>query len=137
MLTEDYLLRQIAQLVAVLAKIAGLKKAGKYQESYKIINQTIEEAFGLDAGIVKQLDDNSLNNIITTVYGVDVGKLYSLAGLLEAEGDVLAAQHRDIESQQSYQRSLDLFLELSAHPITDLDAEVSSRIIELQKKLHG
>ena len=45
MFTEDYVLRQISLLVAVLAKIAGLKKAGKYQEAQTTHDQAIEEVF--------------------------------------------------------------------------------------------
>jgi hypothetical protein len=135
MFTDDYILRQVNLLVAVLAKIAGLKKAGEFQEAQKVIDQAIESAFGLDAGIIKQLDDNSLISLITTVYGIDMGKLHTLACLLEAEGDVLSAQHRKTEAQKSYQRALDLFYEFSSHPDNILDAELSSRINALQKKL--
>ena len=136
MFTEDYILRQANLLVAVLAKVSGLKKAGEFQEAHKIIDQAIEDAFGLDAGIIKQLDDNGLTNLITTTtYGIDMGKLYTLAGLLEAEGDVLTSQRRKKEGQQSYQRALNLFYEISARPDTNLDADISSKINELQKKL--
>jgi len=135
MFIEDYILRQIAQLVAVLTKIAGLKKAGKYQEAYKTIDQTVEEMFGLDANIVKQLDDNILFGLLTTENGIDLAKIYALADLLKAEGDVLAAQRRKKESRQSYQRALDLFLELSARSTVELEAEVLPKINELQKRL--
>jgi hypothetical protein len=135
MFTEDYILRQVNLLVAVLAKITGLKKAGEFQEAQKVIDQAIESAFGLDAGLIKQLDENSLTSLITTTYGIDLGKLHTLAGLLEAEGDVLTAQHRETEAHQSYQRALGLFYEFSSHPDNILDAELSSRINALQKKL--
>jgi hypothetical protein len=135
MFIEDYILRQIAQLVAVIMKIAGLKKAGEYQEAYKTIDQTIEEMFGLDANIVKQLDDNSLFGLLATANGIDLGKLYALADILKTEGDVLAAQRCEKESRQSYQRALDLFLELSARSTAELETEVLPKINELQKRL--
>jgi len=135
MFTEDYILRQISLLVAVLAKIAGLKKAGKYQEAQKIIDQAIEGVFGLEAGIIKQLDDHSLTSLLTSAYGIDMGKLYFLAGLFEAEGDLLAAQQRKKEGQQSHQRALDLLLAISASPASNLEADISSKINALQKKL--
>ena len=135
MFTEDYVLRQISLLVAVLAKIAGLKKAGKYQEAQTSIDQAIEEVFGLDAGIIKQLDDTSLTSLLTSAYGIDTGKLFFLAGLFEAEGDLLAAQQRKKESQQNHQHALDLLLAISAFPATNLEAEVSSKINALQMKL--
>jgi len=135
MLTEDYILRQISQLVAVLAKVAGLKKAGKYQQAFQIIDQTINELTGLDADIVKQFDDRSLISFLTNANGIDVGKLFALADLFKAEGDIFAAQDRKLESQQSYQNALNLFYELSTCSPANLEAEVSLRIDELQTNL--
>ena len=135
MLTEDYILRQISQLVAILAKVAGLKKAGKYLQASQLIDQTINELTGLEADIVKQFDDRSLINLLTNANGIDVGKLFALADLFKAEGDIFAAQGRQPESQQSYQSALDLFYELSNGSPATLETEVSHRIDELQTKL--
>ena len=135
MLFEDYILRQISQLVAVLAKIAGFKQAGSYQEAFKIIDQTIEETRGLNASIVKQLDDSRLIDLLSTENGIDLGRIYVLAGLLEAEGDLFSAQQRSQASRESYQHALNLFRELSSHSIPGLEKEVSSKINALQVKL--
>lgn len=135
MLFEDYILRQISQLVAVLAKIAGLKQAGAYQEASKLIDQTIQETLGLNANIVKQLDDGSLIDLLSTESGIDLGRIFVLAGLLEAEGDLFSAQQRSQASRESYQHALNLLLELSNHAIPGLEKEVTSKIDALQKKL--
>jgi len=135
MFTEDYVLRQISLLVAVLMKVTGLAKGGEYQDAHQVIDQTIEEVFGLDAEIVKQLDEPGLTSLLTSAYGIDLGKYYLLAGLLDAEGDVLASQHREKESRQDYQRALDLYLKLSANPPADLEQEIQLKILEIQKKL--
>ncbi len=137
MFIEDYILRQIALLVAALAKVAGLQKAGHYQEAYQVIDQGIAELFGLDAGIVRQMDVPSLAALVSGVNGMDMGKLYSLASLLEAEGDVLAGEGRQAESRQSRQRALELFLELSTYPAPGLEAKIASRIQAIQEKLAG
>jgi hypothetical protein len=135
MFIEDFILRQIALLVAVLAKVAGLQKAGQYQEAYQAIDQSLAETFGLDAAIVKRMDVRSLASLITSVNGMDTGKLYSLASLLEAEGEVHAAEGRREESRQSRQHALELFQELAAHPASDLEAKIASRIEAIQEKL--
>ncbi len=136
MQTEDYILRQIAQFVAVLMKITGLSKAGQFQEAYKIIDENIEELLGLDASIVKQMNDTGLVNLLTTVYGVDAGRLFALADLFKAEGDLLAAQSRSDESQYSYQRALNLYREFSNQYPAILEEDLSLKINELQKKLN-
>jgi hypothetical protein len=40
MLTEDYFMRMINQILAVLTKIIGLKDVGQYQEAQQIVNQS-------------------------------------------------------------------------------------------------
>jgi predicted negative regulator of RcsB-dependent stress response len=135
MLFEDYVLRQISLLVAVLAKIAGLKQAGSYQQAYKMIDQTIEETLGLNATIVKQLDDASLMELLSTENGLDLGRIFVLAGLLEAEGDLLLAQHRSQASRERYQHALNLLMELSGRSIPGLEKEIPTKINALQMKL--
>ncbi len=136
MLTEDHILRQISRLAAVLAKVAGLAKAGKFQEAYGLIDRTIEEFLGLNASIVKQLDDHSLLNHLTTQNGLDFMKLIALADLLSAEGDVLILQGYDIEGQQDYQRALDLYREVSSQNPVPLQNELAQKIKELMNKLN-
>jgi hypothetical protein len=137
MFVEDFIRRQIALLVAALARVAGLQKAGQYQEALRFIDQSIAETFGLDAAIVKQMDAASLAGLGSGAAGMDMGKLFSLASLLEAEGDVLAAEGRQAESCSSHQRALELFLELSSHPAPELGQLLSARIEALQGKLAG
>ncbi len=43
MLTEDYFMRMINQILAVLTKIIGLKDVGQYQEAQQIVNQSLEQ----------------------------------------------------------------------------------------------
>jgi hypothetical protein len=43
MLTEDYFMRMINQMLAVLTKIIGLKDVGQYQEAQQIVNQSLEQ----------------------------------------------------------------------------------------------
>jgi hypothetical protein len=137
MFIEDYILRQIALLVAALAKIAGLKKAGEYQEARQVIDQGIAETFGLDAAIVKQMDVHSLAGLVTSANGMDPGKLYRLASLLEAEGEVLSAEGRKAESRQSLQRALEFFIELSTQPAPGLEEKIAAKIEVIQEKLAG
>jgi hypothetical protein len=137
MFIEDYILRQIAFATVVIAKVLGLSKTGKHNEAYEMIDQTIEELLGLDASIVKQMDDAGLVSLLTSFQVIDSGKLFALADLFKAEGDVLASQERNQESQQSYQRALNLFHIFSSHHPDSLETDIQVRINELQEKLKG
>lgn len=135
MFTEDFLLRQIAQAAAAITKVLGLSKAGKFQESYVMIDQAIEELLGLNAGIAKHMDDASLVSLLTIGKSTGCGKLLALADLFKAEGDVLAVEKHDSESQSSYQRALNLYYEFSTHCSANTEIDVLTKITELQKKI--
>jgi len=136
MFFEDFILRQIAFAAAVAAKVLGLSKTGQFNEAYEMIDQTIEEMFGLKADIVKQMNDEGLVSLLTSSQFVDSDKLFALANLFIVEGDVFASQKRNPESQQSYQRALNLFNIFSSHYPDRLDTDIQAWINELQKKIN-
>lgn len=135
MFTEDYLLRQISQLVAVVAKVTGLARAGNFREAYQAIDQAIETSFGMDANIVRNLDRVALLSLLRSTTGLDSGKAFLLASLLAAEGDVLALQGQGNASRQKYEQALDLCLELSTSNLAGMEEELAAQVRELQAKL--
>lgn len=136
MFTEDYVLRLIAQATAVVAKVIGLSKAGQFQEAYQLIDQALEELLGLRASLIKQMDETSLISLLTTSNSVDTGRLSTLADLFRAEGDVLATENRNSESQSDYLRALNLYLELAARNQPALETGLTAKINEVQQKLN-
>jgi hypothetical protein len=86
MFTEDYIMRMISQMVMVLASIIGLRKAGQYQEAQQLINQSLEQLLGLDAVLIKQMDESSLLKVLTSQGDLDTDRLYIIAELYEQEG---------------------------------------------------
>jgi tetratricopeptide (TPR) repeat protein len=135
MLIEDFILRQISLLAAFLAKVTGLSKAGQFQEARAMIDQAIEETLGLNANIVKQMDQAGLLNLLTTLNVPDSGKALVIANLFEAEGDVLALQGNKEESQECYQRALNLLLEITPQSPDDFEKEWALKIDGLESKL--
>lgn len=135
MFTEDFILRQISMLVAVLAKVTGLAKAGKFQEAHQSIDQAIEAVLGLDANIVRNLDHAGLLALFPSMNGLDAGKAFFLAGLLAAEGDVLVQQGQQGASRRKYEQALDLCLSLSASNPAGLEEDLPAMMEELQGKL--
>jgi hypothetical protein len=59
MLTEDYIMRMINQVLAVFLQALGLKKAGQYSEALQVFDQAVESLLGLRASLAKQLEDPS------------------------------------------------------------------------------
>jgi hypothetical protein len=135
LLTEDYILRMINQAVAALLKAAGLKKRGKYEEACQAIDQALTGLTGMDAGLVKQLDDRSLLTALTTPLGLDTARLAAVARLFKAEGEVLEAQKRLAESTMDYLRALSFSLEAALHGETD--PALAADIDELVRRLQG
>ena len=126
MIERDYIMRMIAQLSAVLAKVLFAKQAGQYQEAGQLIQKSYEELFGLSAELLDSLDAETLAGL----FG-EREKMKALATLLREEGDVFAAQKEEMKSRQRYAKSLGLFQRLLP---TD-DAAIRDAVSALQSKL--
>jgi hypothetical protein len=109
--TEDFILRMINQAVGVLLQIAGFRQAKQYQQAQQAINQSLEQLLGLRADLLKQLDDEVIFRILTLQERLDIERVLVIAELFKAEGDILADQNRMAESQQSFLRALNFYLE--------------------------
>jgi hypothetical protein len=112
MLTEDYIMRMINQVLAVLVKIMAFKQAGRHQEANQAIDQALEQVLGMRADLIKRLDDSSLIEALTIQENLDTDRLQLVAELFKEEGDILAAQGHPNERDASYMRALNLHLEV-------------------------
>jgi len=111
MFSEDYILRMISQAVSALLHIARLKQARQYQQARQVIDQSLEQLLGLRADLLKLLDDEVIFRMLTLQDQLDVERVVVIADLFTAEGNILADQNRLAESQQSYLRALNFYLE--------------------------
>ncbi len=135
MFTEDYVLRMINQAVAFLLKIAGLKRAGNYQEAQQAVDQALEQLLGLRADLIKLLDDEDILKILTQQDRLDIERLALVADLFQEEGDILAAQGQTAESRKSYLRSLLYHLETGLDETDQPSKELPAEIDVLVQKL--
>jgi hypothetical protein len=111
MLTEDYIMRMINQVLAVFLQALGLKKAGQFSQALQAFDQAVESLLGLRASLVKQLEDRQLLALLTFQDKLDVDRLLVLADIYSEEGEVLALQGQPEQSQFAAQRGLRLYLE--------------------------
>ena len=135
MLTEDYFMRMINQMLAVLTKIIGLKDVGQYQEAQQIVNQSLEQLLGMPSGLLKQMDDSSVMNILTTQGELVSDRLYMVANLYELEGSILTDQNRIPEANIDYLRALTFYLEIALKGEIQYSSELNDKIEHLQLKL--
>ena len=131
MLTEDYIMRMINQMVAVLAKLIGLKDAGQYQSAQQVIDQSLEQLLGLKPELLKHMDDSSILNLLTSQGELGTERLYILAELYRHEGDILLAQNRTQEAIFDYQRSLSFYLQLPDDQKDQDSSKIKQKITDL------
>jgi tetratricopeptide (TPR) repeat protein len=112
MLTDDYLIRQINLALTALANIIGLKTAGLYQNALFEIDQFLEQLLGLRSYMIKDLSDEAILTLASIPDGLDTDRLFIIAELIKAEGDIYAAQNYTADSQLDYLRSLNFFIEV-------------------------
>jgi tetratricopeptide (TPR) repeat protein len=125
----------IRQFTGVLARIIGLKSAGQYQEALKETDQTLELFFGIDAELIKSLDDESLYAILMKNEALDVEKPGYIAYLFKEAGDIYKLQNQKFESINCYVHALHFSLKMSNLSETSLPSDISQMIDELIQKL--
>jgi tetratricopeptide (TPR) repeat protein len=135
MLTEDYFMRMINQMLVVLTKIIGLKDAGQFQEAQQIINQSLEQLLGMPSDLLKQMDDSSVMNILTTQGELVSDRLYMVANLYELEGDLFTDQNRISEANLDHLRALTFYLDIASKGEYQYSSDLNDKIEQLQLKL--
>lgn len=135
MFTEDYIMRMINQMIIVLASIIGLRKAGQYKEAQQLVNQSLEQLLGLDAGLVRQIDESSLLKILTTQAGLDTDRLYIIAELYEQESYIYFDQENFTSANADFQRALHFYLEIALEDTAEDYPELNHKIKELDQRL--
>ena len=113
MIRRDYILRQLEQFAAMLAKITGLARDGHWQEASVMTAKEFEKLTGVEMRALLQLSESALlARLIESEPAIAVeSKIFMLATLLKTEGDLLAGQGRVDESREFYLKGLHLLLE--------------------------
>ena len=125
MLTEDYLMRLIRLATVAMARLMGLKAQLLYQDAMFLLDQTLEEVFGMRADLVRNLDDESLLDALTFQGNLDTDRLVLAADLLREDSDLQAAFKNVEESRYSLQRALNFYIvaDLAGGPHMQADPE--------------
>jgi hypothetical protein len=113
MIRRDFILRQLEQFAAMLAKIAGLAKNEQWQEASAATGGELQRLAGVDVQALLRLSETALlARLIESEPALAVeSKIFMLATLLKTQGDVLAGQGRADESRKFYLKGLHLLFE--------------------------
>ena len=113
MFREDYLLRAIQQVTAAVGEILGLTRLQKYPQALAEVDRALQSFAGLNLSLVTALPAAELVELTRFGERLDVGKLIALADLLQAEGDIYAAQAQPAEAAERHLKALELTLEVA------------------------
>ena len=137
MFTEDYVMRMISQALAVFARVAGLKKAGRHEDARQALDQALEILTGLEPRVVRQLDDDGLLDSLTVGERIDADRLAVLADVFREGGELLAAQGDHAGSRTDFLRALNFFI-VAAWNMDPADPPAAEpRIPALHRRLAG
>lgn len=117
MIRRDYLLRQIEEFVAVLTKLAGLAKAGRWEEASSAAAAQMKALAGADVTELLRMSDTELIARLAegdTTYGIQE-KISMVARLFKENGDILKGQGKLEESRACYLKGLRLVLDSVAN----------------------
>jgi len=129
MIERDYLMRMIAQLSAVIARILFAKNAQTYAEALQLAQNAYEQLLGLNGELVDQMDAATLSMLLG-----EKEKIKALAALLREEGEILHLQGNASEGKVKYEKALALFQE-ALRQSTSKDAACETAIAVLLAKL--
>jgi hypothetical protein len=112
MLRRDYIIDAIEEFAAVLAKILGFTKAGEWQKASATANEEFQRMVGMDASQALRMSETELFARLIEGEPTQAAerKVFTLALLFRANGDVLAGQDRKEECREYYLKGLDLLL---------------------------
>jgi Family of unknown function (DUF6483) len=136
-ISEDYLMRMINQALAALAAMVGLKTAWRYQEAEHLFYETLESLFGLRAGLLLQLDDDRLIDMMTYQGDLNLQLLVVVADLFREEGEIQQARGNLSSARNHALRALNFYLEAILSGQAAPDADLSGKAERLIQSLLG
>ena len=130
MIRRDYILRMVAEMAQVLARVISLKSRQEYEQALKEINAALRQ---LRDGNGEEAPELSLTDWLALCRRHEQaasGLMIAVADLLKEQGDVLAAQNKP-ESAKSRALALGLFLEGLLNGETFVTVELLRKVEEL------
>ena len=131
---EDYILRMIAQMALVLARVRRMLLEGKNAEAGDELEQAAQKG-GIDLRLVSALDEASLRPLLLTGGEIDRPKCAFFAELMHLEWRRQLAMGRTHHAERCAQRALLLYA--LAYEGIVMEDEVRQRVAELEEQFEA
>jgi hypothetical protein len=135
MIRQDYIMRMIAQMVQVLARILHLRETGRYEQGLAAVDDEMQKFIGLDARFINSLSVKDLVALMKPSIGLDATRALVAADLLKEQGDIYEDQGDPEAAFASHVKSLTLFLEIFITPGVPELPERAAKTEELIERL--
>lgn len=112
MIRQDYILRLVRQFGDVIARIAGLRQAGRHDEARSLLGNELQRLVGLSPTLARSLPASELMSLLSVGGRPDLDRCLVVAHFLKEEAEIDEALGRVGESYRGYVKALDLFLEV-------------------------
>ncbi|MEZ4775925.1 MAG: hypothetical protein R3D00_22285 [Bacteroidia bacterium] len=137
MVRRDYFLKMIEEAGYALARILGLRKEGRYEEAFDLINDTLKSYFPFDRELVHHTSPDDLGEFLVHEHKLTEEHLALLADVLRAEGDIWYARGEWENANSSLRRALALIQYLdNIHP-EEYSFDRANKLAEIKAKLKG
>jgi len=137
MIRRDYILRMVAELVQVLARVVSLRSRQEYEQALKEINAALRELRDTTEDPPRELSLADWIALCRKHEQAASGLMVAVADLLREQGDILAAQSNADGSARSRALALGLFLEGLLSGETFVTAELLAKVEELFAQVRG
>ncbi len=130
MITRDYLMRMIDQLVKVLVRVLQHKKAHEFRLARKELETAYRSMLGVNPDFVRRFSAEQLANLIGADPDTRSTRCYVLGVLLKEEAEIERLDHHDEESLRVCLKALSLLLAAFIESPFPLESDHAKRIEE-------
>lgn len=131
MIRRDYILRMVAEMAQVLARVISLKSRQEYEQALREINAALRELRDGNADAPHELSLADWIALCRKHEQAASGLMIAVADLLKEQGDVLAAQDKPDGGARSRALALGLFLEALLNGETFVTVELLAKVEDL------
>jgi hypothetical protein len=137
MIEQDYIMRMISMLTAVIAKLLDHRKAHEFPEAISTIDKACKHLLGADMTILNALSDIQLIEFFGHDPNIGPVRWYGLGVLLQEKAEVDREMGRVREAVLNEQKALSLLLEALKEVGAPLQPDHRQRIQQSMQALNG
>src|SRR5882762_595081 len=131
MIRRDYIMRLVAEMVQVLARVLSLKHRHEYDQALREIDVALRQLRDSGGGTSGECSLEDWIALCRKHEQAASGLLVAVGDLLKEQGDVFALQGRAAESHRARALALGLLLEALLSQETFVTAELLAKVDQL------